>query len=69
MPHSEATDAAFLQTSRTQVKRLPQRGEYDRQLMETLVLALPLTDASAKMQSGVPVVFESRGNSAAIVGE
>jgi hypothetical protein len=31
MTHSEATDATFLPTSRTQVKRLPQRGEYDRQ--------------------------------------
>ena len=31
MTHSEATDATFLQTQRTRIKRLPQRGEYDRQ--------------------------------------
>jgi uncharacterized protein len=31
MTHSESTDAAFLPTQRTQIKRLPQRGEYDRQ--------------------------------------
>lgn len=31
MTHSEATGATFLQTQRTQIKRLPQRGEYDRQ--------------------------------------
>jgi uncharacterized protein len=31
MSHSEATDPAFLPTPRTQIKRLPQRGEYDRQ--------------------------------------
>jgi nitroimidazol reductase NimA-like FMN-containing flavoprotein (pyridoxamine 5'-phosphate oxidase superfamily) len=31
MSHSEPADAAFLQTQRTQIKRLPQRGEYDRQ--------------------------------------
>jgi hypothetical protein len=31
MTDSEATDATFSPTSRTQIKRLPQRGEYDRQ--------------------------------------
>jgi uncharacterized protein len=31
MTHSEASDRTFLQTPRTQIKRLPQRGEYDRQ--------------------------------------
>jgi uncharacterized protein len=31
MTDSESTDAKFLPTQRTQVKRLPQRGEYDRQ--------------------------------------
>ncbi len=31
MTHSESTDAAFLPTQRTQIKRLPQRGDYDRQ--------------------------------------
>jgi uncharacterized protein len=31
MTHSESTDVRFLPTQRTQVKRLPQRGEYDRQ--------------------------------------
>jgi uncharacterized protein len=31
MTDSESTDVRFLPTQRTQVKRLPQRGEYDRQ--------------------------------------
>lgn len=31
MNHSQPTDVEFLQTQRTQIKRLPQRGEYDRQ--------------------------------------
>lgn len=31
MTHSESANAAFLQTQRTQIKRLPQRGDYDRQ--------------------------------------
>jgi uncharacterized protein len=31
MSHLESIDTAFSQTSRTQIKRLPQRGEYDRQ--------------------------------------
>jgi uncharacterized protein len=31
MTDSESTDVRFLSTQRTQVKRLPQRGEYDRQ--------------------------------------
>ena len=31
MTDSKATDATFSPTSRTQIKRLPQRGEYDRQ--------------------------------------
>jgi uncharacterized protein len=33
MTHSESTDVRFLPTQRTQVKRLPQRGEYDRQMI------------------------------------
>lgn len=31
MNHSQPTDVEFLQTQRTQIKRLPQRGEYERQ--------------------------------------
>ena len=31
MNHSQPTDVEFVQTQRTQIKRLPQRGEYDRQ--------------------------------------
>jgi len=31
MSHLESPDTALLQTFRTQIKRLPQRGEYDRQ--------------------------------------
>jgi uncharacterized protein len=31
MTHSEPASPAFLQTERTQIKRLPQRGEYERQ--------------------------------------
>lgn len=31
MTHSESINAEFLPTQRTQIKRLPQRGEYDRQ--------------------------------------
>lgn len=31
MTHLESTDAAVLPTQHTQIKRLPQRGEYDRQ--------------------------------------
>jgi uncharacterized protein len=31
MTHSASADAMFLPTQRTQLKRLPQRGEYDRQ--------------------------------------
>ena len=31
MTHSAASDTTFSQTTRTQIKRLPQRGEYDRQ--------------------------------------
>lgn len=31
MTHSEATNETLSQTQRTQIKRLPQRGEYDRQ--------------------------------------
>ena len=31
MTYSESTDAEFLPTQRTQIKRLTQRGEYERQ--------------------------------------
>ncbi len=31
MTHADFPDPAFLQTQRTQLKRLPQRGDYDRQ--------------------------------------
>ncbi len=37
MTHSETTDATFLQTPRTQIKRLPQRGEYDRQTIYNIL--------------------------------
>ncbi|MBW4442373.1 MAG: pyridoxamine 5'-phosphate oxidase family protein [Plectolyngbya sp. WJT66-NPBG17] len=33
MTHSKATDATFSPTQRTQIKRLPQRREYDRQMI------------------------------------
>ncbi|HEY9655574.1 MAG TPA: pyridoxamine 5'-phosphate oxidase family protein [Crinalium sp.] len=37
MTHSETTDATFLQTPLTQIKRLPQRGEYDRQTIYNIL--------------------------------
>lgn len=37
MTHSEPTNPAFLQTQRTQIKRLPQRGAYDRQIIDEIL--------------------------------